>query len=86
MNILKYHNCHKPSCLVSCVGFKNGSCQFSFCLSMSRSKVKGHSFRIYGNNDYDYVMILGLNSINRRSRPSFVESRYLKAGFNKTFK
>ena len=91
MNILEYHNCHKPSCSVSCVGFKNGSCQLSFCLLMPRSKVKGCSFRIYGSNEYVMIMImsvtiLGRYSMNRGSRPSFVESRYLKAGFNKTFK
>ena len=32
------------------------------------------------------MMILGRYSTNRRSRPSVFESRYLRAGINKTFK
>ena len=36
-----------PKRLLSCVDFKNGSCHFFFSLSRSRSKIKGHGFRIY---------------------------------------
>ena len=32
-------DCYIPKCLSSCVGFKNGSCEFFYQLSRSRSKV-----------------------------------------------
>ena len=39
----------------------------SFCLSMSRSKVKGRSFRIYGTNDYVIIMVMSVTILGRYS-------------------
>ena len=55
-----------------------------FLLSRSRSKAKGHSFRIYGINDY--VTIFCLYSVKRSSKPGYIESRYLTAIVNATSK
>ena len=49
-----------PKCLLSCVDFKNGSCHFFFSLLRSRSKVKGHGFRIHG---ITYIMSLFLSHL-----------------------
>ena len=48
------------------------------------SKVKGHGFRTYGTDDY--VMILVVFSVNRRSKPGNIEIRYLRAVCNETLK
>ena len=73
-----------PSCLVSQVNFRNGSCQFFFRLSRSISKVKGHGFRTYKTDNY--VMILGGYTVNRRTKPGNIEIRYLRAVCDEMFK
>ena len=73
-----------PKCLYSRVDFKNGSCHFFFSLSRSRSKVKGHGFRIYGITYY--VTDFGSFSVKRSHKPGCIESRYLTATFNAIFK
>ena len=69
-----------PKCLLSCVDFKNGSCHFFFSLSRSRSKVKGHGFRIYGITYY--VTVFGSFSVKRSPKPGYIESRYIPAILN----
>ena len=73
-----------PKCLLSCVDFINGSCRFFFCLSRSRSKVKGHGFRIYGITYY--VTVFDIFSVKRSPKPGYIERRYLTATFNAIFK
>ena len=73
-----------PKRLLSCVDFKNGSCHFFFSLSRSRSKVKGHGFRIYAVTYY--VTGFGSFSVKRSPKPGCIESRYLTATFNAIFK
>ena len=73
-----------PKHLLSCVDFKNGSCHFFFSLSKSRSKVKGHGFRIYGITYY--VTGFGSFSVKRSPKPGCIESRYLTATFNAIYK
>ena len=60
-----------PKCLLSCVDFKNGSCHFFFSLSRSRSKVKGHGFRIYGITYY----VTGFGSFSVKEVPNLVLSK-----------
>ena len=73
-----------PKCLLSCVDFRNGSCHFFFSLSRSRSKVKGHGFRIYGTTYY--VTVFGSFSVKRSSKPGYIERRDLTATANAIFK
>ena len=72
-----------PKCLLSCVDFKNGSCHF-FSFLRSRSKVKGHCFRIYGITYY--VTVFGSFSVKRSPKPGYIERRYITATFNAIFK
>ena len=73
-----------PKCLLSCVDFKNGSCHFIFSLSRSRSKVKGHGFRIYGITYY--VTVFGSFSVKRNPIPGHIESRCPTATLNASLK
>ena len=77
------HDFDIPKCFFSCEGIKDGSCQFFFSLSWSRSKVKGHSFRNYGTNSY---AIYGRYSVKRLSKPDDIECKYSLAILNVTFK
>ena len=73
-----------PKLSLSCEDFKNGSCQFFFSLSRSRSKVKGQGFRLYGITYY--VTGFGSFSVKRSPKPGCIESRYPTATFNAIFK
>ena len=53
MNSFKNYNCYIPSCLVSCVCFRNGSFHFSTL----KVKVIGNGFHIYGT--YNHIIIYG---------------------------
>ena len=57
---------------------------FFFSLSRSRSKVKGHGFRIYGITYY--VTVFGSFSVKRNPKPGYIESRCLTATLNATLK
>ena len=75
---------YTPKCLFLIVGFENGSCQFFFSLSRSRSKVKGHGFRIYRINDY--IIIYDGYSLNIWSKLGNNFSKHLTAILDTTFK
>ena len=49
----------------------------SFFLLTFKVNVKGHGFRMHGADDY--VMICCRYSVNRRSKPGYIGSRYLTA-------